>query len=128
MTDEAIQKIADRIEETITKSHSALSKTYSDFQSETISRLGVIDESIKGIHRRQDITNGRIAHTENEVIALKENRAAMDSTLKSHIEYEEARERKQDTSSAWWKQQFGWWAFLLVSGTFIYMLDKVNKL
>lgn len=128
MTDDAVQKLAEKLEDTFIRSHSALAKTYSDFQSENIERLGAIEESIKGIHRRQDITNGRIAHTENEVIALKESRAVMDNTLKGHIAYEKEREKRQDTSSTWWKQQLGWWAFLLVAGAFVYMLDKVSKL
>lgn len=128
MTPDTIKQLTDRLEDTIVRSHSSLASTYSEFQAETIARLSAIDESIKGIHRRQDITNGRIAHAENGIISLKEERVAADATLKNHIEYEKEREKKQDSSSTWWKQQLGWWAFLLVAGSFVYMLDKVSKL
>lgn len=128
MTDDEIKKLAERLENTIVSSHSSLTRTYSDLQSDTNVQLQKINDSLLGIQKRQDIANGRMAHSELEIQKLKENEIRFAERLENHLSYEEAKEKDEKETKNYWFRNLGWWMFTLISGAFVWMVTKIGKL
>ena len=128
MTEDEVTRFVDRIEKTIISSHSSLTKTYSDLQNDTNNKLEKLHDSMLGIHKRQDIANGRMAEAEIEIQGLHENEIRFAERLESHLKYEENKDKEEKDGKKYWTRNFGWWFFMLVSGTFLWMVGKANGL
>lgn len=132
MSDEVIEKkLQDIIADVVGRSHMALSKTYSGQQAEILDVLGSLRADMEGlrvgqegIHRRQDIANGRTAKNEERVIGMIAEEARLRDMLENHMKWEEDRFKKEDDNSIWWKRNVGWYVFLAIMGIVFLILKK----
>lgn len=62
----------------------------------------IVSEGFKSTHNRQDITNGRIAKTENRVADLEKTDSRMEDRVGELLKAEEKEQRHQAESSTRW--------------------------
>lgn len=103
---------------------------------EIITKLTEISADVKGVHRRQDITNGRIAKNEEKVIDLeKANISILDKLdqLKKHndehdvIETDAIKSKSEDKQ--YWVRKVGeriLWASVAVVAVILTKLGIIN--
>lgn len=100
--------------------------------SQIITGLATLEEGLKGIHRRQDITNGRIAKNEEKVAEIDKKLVGVDASigeLKDRNVREDERDGKAEANRTYWTRQFMeriLWIVLILSGVVLTKLGIIN--
>lgn len=123
MNEENLRKV---LEDTLYKSHTSLSRVYSNQQGEILEKLGELSGKIDGVHQRQDIANGRTAKNEARIQELREEDIKLRDLVANHILWEEEKEKRRNENETWWKRNIGWYVFLGIMSLAFLVLRKIG--
>lgn len=103
---------------------------------EILTKLAEISSDVKGMHRRQDITNGRIAKNEEKVIELEKTNisildklSGLEKRNSDRDEAEKAEAVKRDGSKTFWFRQIAervLWVVVAIIGVILTKLGIIN--
>ena len=104
--------------------------------SKLMTTLGEISSDIKAMHRRQDITNGRIAVNESRIIALEKSdieidgkvQRFIDSVAQYKIAYDKQEEEEKENKRFWSRKiaERALWFVLFIVGIVLTKLGIIN--
>lgn len=81
---------------------------------EIMTKLGSLDEGIKSMHRRQDITNGRIAKNEEKTIDIDKKLAAVETSVKDLDKRADGDDESKKNAAAGSAASKQYWSRLLI--------------
>ena len=85
-----------------------------DQYKEIIENFAKLQEDNKGFHRRQDITNGRIAKAEGEILDIKTKQLLSDQSQRELLEDKDVRDNTKRKWSDFFLERLFWAGIVIV--------------